>query len=132
MRLPTRKLRHWKQRFNKDAKFIWARQVTWKGEQTVPGEQIPADLAAMTTKLRRFWEAKLIHLAEFEAPNIATGQVEVKEHEPEPEPKVKNPKNIWDRLSGSLSGDKDRETQTIGADDVGEMDDSWLDGEDEA
>ena len=31
------------------------------------------------TKLRRFWESQRIELAEFEAPNVVTGQVEQKE-----------------------------------------------------
>lgn len=138
MRKPTRRLRHWKQRWNKNAEFIWAKQVTWMGEPTVPGKPIPAELVAMPTKLRRFWESKVIELAEFDAPNVATGQVEAKAEEEVPE--VKKPKGIWDWLAGPLDGDKTdeapadeapaTEAQALAGFEAEMADDSWLDGED--
>ena len=79
----VRKLRHWKQRYDKNAEFVWARVLVWQGEQVVPGEPIPEDLNSNKTKLRRFWESRVIQLAEFEDPDVATGEV------PEiPEPQV--------------------------------------------
>lgn len=72
----VRRLRHWKQRFNKDAEFIFQRPLTYCGVAYEPGDAIPETLALNKTKLRRFWESHTIQLAEFEAPNVATGQVE--------------------------------------------------------
>ena len=77
MRKQVRKLRHWKQRFDKNADFVWRRQIKYAGELTQPGELIPDELQDAPTKLRRFWESGTIELAEFEDPNVATGQVEV-------------------------------------------------------
>ena len=76
MRKPIRKLRHWKQRYNPNASFIWRRKVTWNGKPCIPGGSIPDGLAADKSKLRRLWESQWIELAEFEAPNVQTGQVE--------------------------------------------------------
>ena len=76
MRKPIRKLRHWKQRYNPNAPFIWRRRVLWGGKLTTPGDLIPDDLAANKAKFRRFWESQWIELAEFEAPNVQTGQVD--------------------------------------------------------
>ncbi len=75
MRTKVRSLRHWKQRFNKDAEFIWRRRVTYGGESCKPGEPIPDTLTANKAKLRRFWESGTIELAQFEEPNVLTGQV---------------------------------------------------------
>lgn len=73
-----RKLRHWKQRFDKNAAFIWRRRMLYRGTLTIPGTPIPELLANNRTKLRRFWESKVIELAEFDAPNVATGVVDEK------------------------------------------------------
>lgn len=74
----VRSLRHWKQRFNKNAKFIFRRAVTYRGRWYRVGSPLPKELAASPTKLRRFWESGYIELAEFEAPNVATGQADKK------------------------------------------------------
>ena len=71
----TRKLRHWKQRYDPNAAFVFRRRVVWNGATHEPGDPIPEELAANRTKLRRFWESGWIELAEFEAPDVATGQV---------------------------------------------------------
>lgn len=71
----VRKLRHWKQQWDKNATFIWRRPKTYAGELYMPGDPIPDELTKHPTKLRRFWESKIIELAEFEDPNVATGQV---------------------------------------------------------
>ncbi len=70
----VRRLRHWKQRFNRNAEFIWRRPTTFAGERCEAGTPIPEALAKSPTKLRRFWESHRIELAEFEAPNVVTGQ----------------------------------------------------------
>ena len=67
------KLRHWKQRYDPNAAFICRRRMAWGGRTYVPGGRIPAELAANKAKLRRFWEAGWIELAEFKAPNVVTG-----------------------------------------------------------
>ena len=76
MRRKVRTLRHWKQRFHKDAEFVWRRPVTYAGEGCRPGDLIPNTLMANKAKLRRFWESGTIELAQFEEPNVLTGQVE--------------------------------------------------------
>ena len=62
----TRRLRHWKQRYEPNAAFIWRRRLLFGGKTYEPGERIPAELAANKSKLRRFWEGQIIELAEFE------------------------------------------------------------------
>ena len=66
--MPTRRLRHWKQRYAPNAEFIWRRRCLFGGETYEPGERIPAELAVNKSKLKRFWEGQIIELAEFEAP----------------------------------------------------------------
>ena len=68
------KLRHWKQRYDPNAAFICRRHMAWGGRTYEPGGRIPKELAANKGKLRRFWEASWIELAEFQAPDVATGQ----------------------------------------------------------
>lgn len=70
----VRKLRHWKQRFDRDAEFIWRRPIMYRGERVEVGSLVPDDLGPVKTK--RFWEASTIELARFEEPNVLTGQVE--------------------------------------------------------
>lgn len=72
----VRKLRHWKQRFNENACFIWRRPTVFMGVPYNPGDKIPEELEQNKTKLRRFWESGRIELAEFDEPNVATGQVD--------------------------------------------------------
>lgn len=84
----VRKLRHWKQRFDKNAKFIWRKPITWLGEQVTPGDPVPEDLENNPTKLRRFWGAHVIELAEFEEPDVQTGQ------KPAKAKKVEEPKTL--------------------------------------
>lgn len=56
-------LRHWRQRWDPDAKFVWSRPLLWHGEKSVPGEPAPIELVANKRKLRAFWERGVIHLA---------------------------------------------------------------------
>ena len=62
---PIRKLRHWKQRYDPNARFICRRRMRWGGRVYESGDPIPAQLATNKGKLRRFWEAGRIELAEF-------------------------------------------------------------------
>lgn len=75
MRTAIRKLRHWKQRWNKHAEFVWRRPTVYLGVLHQPGDPVPEVLQQNPTKLRRFWESQRIELAEFEAPNVTTGRV---------------------------------------------------------
>jgi len=50
---------------------------------TEVGAEVPEALTASPTKLRRFWESRVIELRDFEPPNVITGQPEKpKEQEP--------------------------------------------------
>ena len=64
----VRKLRHWKQRYKPGAKFIFRRRTLYAGVIYEAGDMIPEALAKSKAKLRRFWEAKRIELAQFEDP----------------------------------------------------------------
>jgi len=64
----VRRLRHWKQQFNPNAKFIWNKPILWAGEYVKVGSPVPAKLLNIPIKLQRFWSAGVIELAEFEAP----------------------------------------------------------------
>ncbi len=75
MRRKVRLLRHWKQRFHKDAEFIWRRPLVYAGKSCAPGELIPDVLKVNASKLRRFWESGVIELAQFEDPDVLTGRV---------------------------------------------------------
>lgn len=72
-----RKLRHWKQRYDPNAKFVWRRSVTWDGEPVAIGSEIPASLAGNRAKLKRFWASNIIELLAFDEPDVATGQLPV-------------------------------------------------------
>lgn len=76
MRKQIRKLRHWKQRFDRNAEFVFRRRKIWGAKTYEPGDPIPPELNDNPTKLRRFWESGTIELAEFDEPDVATGQVE--------------------------------------------------------
>ena len=84
MRIRT--IRHWKQRFNPNAAFICRRRMEWGDGVYEPGDPIPEGLAENRGKLRRFWEAGRIELAEFEALDVVTGQDESEPVIAEPEP----------------------------------------------
>lgn len=76
-----RKCRHWKQRFDPNARFIFRRPAKFANAGAFEvGDLVPPDLLS-PIKLRNFWEAKWIELAEFDEPiNITTGQ-RSKEHD---------------------------------------------------
>lgn len=63
---PISKFRHWKQRFEPGAKFIFRRGLTYGPKTYQPGDLIPDELQNNRKKLRLFWDSGYIELAEFE------------------------------------------------------------------
>ncbi len=88
-----RKIRHWKQRYDPKARFVFRRATSWplvtKDGKIKPGPdriQYPAGsiipdavVKSMGAKLRRWWEGHLIELHEFKAPNVTTGVVNMRD-----------------------------------------------------
>lgn len=68
-----RKLRHWKQRFNENAAFIWRRSCTFGEVKVKAGDLVDVKLVGRV-KIRRLWESHWIELAEFEEVNVMTGR----------------------------------------------------------
>ena len=69
-RQKVRTLRHWRQRFDPNAEFVFRRPSTYGGVQYQPGDVIPDKLKAAKMRLQFMWRANRIELAEFEtAPN---------------------------------------------------------------
>lgn len=64
----VRSLRHWKQQYDENAAFIWRKRTTWGNKTFEPGDKVPAKVIEEMgrNKLRRFWEAAHIELAEFD------------------------------------------------------------------
>jgi hypothetical protein len=66
----VRKLRHWKQQFNPNARFVLRRPLTIYGEDFPRGHVLSDELVTKIgpTKIRRWWESRTIELAEFSEP----------------------------------------------------------------
>lgn len=93
-----RRLRHWKQRFDKDAAFIWRQARMFNGVMTVPGELVPDEVLKDRNKLKRLWEASCIELAEFtDMSNSLIGERRVVSYVP---------KNVDELVSKSEDGKK--------------------------
>lgn len=77
----VRSLRHWKQRWDPNAAFVFRRVTDWDGTRFEAGDLVPEEFIAAVgrTKLRRWWESQRIELAEFEAPVTSHGMPVVKE-----------------------------------------------------
>ena len=56
------KVRHWRQRFHKEARFVFRRTITYGDRTYGPGDPIPIDLFNKKNKLRNFWESGTIEL----------------------------------------------------------------------
>ncbi len=67
--------KHWKQRFNPDATFVWTKSLLFSGERTVAGDRIPKKLSENRNKTRRFWDIGVIELQMFTAPDVTTGEI---------------------------------------------------------
>lgn len=65
-----RRLRHWKQQFDPNARFIWRRSTLFNGVEYVAGDVLSEDviLKMGVNKLRRLWQSSRIELHQFEAP----------------------------------------------------------------
>jgi hypothetical protein len=68
-----RKIRHWKQRWDPRARFVWRKQTTWSSPGhkavTFPPGSVLEDWVIESmgaAKLRRFWESHRIELLEFD------------------------------------------------------------------
>lgn len=72
-----RALRHWKQRFDPKARFVWRKDTDWGEQHFGAGTVIPDEIIEEMgrAKLRRFWESHFIELAEFDEPDVMTGIV---------------------------------------------------------
>ena len=70
---PVRKLRHWKQRYDEKAAFVWRKPTTYGGVFFQGGSVIPPNIIESIgrKKLKRFWEAGRIELAEFDEPLVS-------------------------------------------------------------
>ena len=79
MARPPLRLRHWKQRFEPGARFVFRRLTRWGDRAYQPGDPIPEDLQQNTRRLRAMWDARRIELAEFPELNVKTGRP-VEEH----------------------------------------------------
>ena len=56
------KVRHWRQRFHKEARFVFRKIITYGDKTYGPGDPIPIDLFKKKNKLRNFWESGTIEL----------------------------------------------------------------------
>jgi hypothetical protein len=69
----SRRLRHWKQQFDPDSKFIWRRATLFNGVPYEAGDVLPEDVIQKmgVNKLRRLWQSSRIELHGFDAPPTA-------------------------------------------------------------
>lgn len=84
-----RRQRHWKQKFDPAAEFVWRRSLTFGGRRVRAGDPVDKDSLvhdprALLVKLRRLWNAEYIELANFDAPDATTGAVVTKEEREAP------------------------------------------------
>lgn len=63
-----RTLRHWKQQYDPNARFVWRKAGVFEGKPFKAGELMTKKQQATCgkAKLRRMWESSAIELAEFE------------------------------------------------------------------
>jgi len=66
------RVRHWKQRFDKDADFVFLRHLRTGLDPdnpfSNPGDPVPKDDRIKGHRLKRWWEARIIGLANFVPP----------------------------------------------------------------
>lgn len=81
----VRRIRHWKQRYDPNATFVWRKPVNWGGERMRVGDELTPDMieAMGRAKLRRMWESQTIELAEFELQLVPAVDDVVGDLEPE-------------------------------------------------
>jgi hypothetical protein len=66
----VRNLRHWKQQYDANAKFVARKTLKLIGGTLYAGDVLPQEVVdgMGRSKLKRFWQSRYIELAEFEAP----------------------------------------------------------------
>lgn len=78
-----RTLRHWKQQFQPNAAFVFRKTTVWDQNTTfLPGDPVPEGLLP-AHRLRRYWEAGRIELAEFDEPLKVDSGFNHEEDDPE-------------------------------------------------
>jgi len=68
-RQTVRRVRHWRQRFNPEAEFVWARPVTFDGRHKKAGTKVDKR-KLHPNKLRRLWFSRFIEEANWKAPVV--------------------------------------------------------------
>lgn len=63
----VRRVRHWRQRFNPDSEFVWARPVVFQGKKRKVGSKVTKSQIDRN-KLRRLWFSRFIEEAKWQAP----------------------------------------------------------------
>ena len=66
-----RRRRHWKERFDAAAPFLFTRGTSLSGKRYGIGEAVPPELSVRS--LKKFWIAGRIVRADFVPPNVTTG-----------------------------------------------------------
>lgn len=73
--MPANRLRHWKQRYDADAKFVFTRRLKLgldkKKPWVLPGDPVPSGDVRIKGRLKRWWHAGVIALADWESPEAA-------------------------------------------------------------
>ena len=71
---PRRRARHWKQRFDPGARFIFRQRGNWYGTTYEIGDPIPEQLQNDYRRLRRAWDQRRIELEVFEPISVPDGR----------------------------------------------------------
>ena len=66
--------RHWKQRFQPGARYIFRKRGNWYGVTYEVGARIPQELQDDYRRLRRAWDTRLIELEIFDPVHVNSGQ----------------------------------------------------------
>jgi hypothetical protein len=69
MMAEKRRVRHWKQRFNPAAAFVWARHLVFEGKAKKPGQKVTKSKISRN-KLARLWYARFIEEASWKPPVV--------------------------------------------------------------
>lgn len=78
-----RRLRHWKQRYDYNAEFVICKKLRWGDDpnkpELLPGDPVTPEIKAKLgpTRLKRWWEAKVIARADFDEANPAAQVADV-------------------------------------------------------
>ena len=67
-----RRRRHWKERFDPAAPFLFTRSTRFDGKKHLIGDPVPPESSVRS--LKKMWRAGRIVRADFEPPNVVTGK----------------------------------------------------------